>query len=984
MVGPILALNILIHSYLLPLLEGEAYFSYNWKIMFKPVTSSHDFPKMEKELLDKWYKNGTVDKYLHRNDKSSEKFSFLDGPITANNPMGVHHAWGRTYKDFWQRFWNMRGKHQRFQNGFDEQGLWVEVEVEKELGLKNKKDIENLVPGDKFASLEKFINLCKERVKKFSAIQTEQSKRLGYFMDWDNSYHTSSDENNYAIWNFLKNVHDKGWLYKGHDSVPWCPRCGTAISQHEILTEEYQELTHESVFFKLPIRKRKNEYLLVWTTTPWTIPSNIAVAVNKKEKYTAYEVGGDKLWLMDKRIKALENEKILINIKKGESLTGAKLIGWEYDGPFDDVPLVKETLGDYTHQVIDGEEFVTEEEGTGLLHVATGAGEEDFKLGLKNKLPVISSIEEDASYVSEMGEFAGKNAKWKPELIIDYLKQKDGGKFLLKTQMYKHRYPTCWRCKTELVWRVVDEWYIGMDKKDKSGKTYREQMMGVAKKINWMPTWGLERELDWLKNMHDWLISKKRYWGLTLPIWECDRCGNFEVVGGLSELKEKAAEGFEKFDGHSPHRPWIDQVKIKCSKCSEVISRIPDVGNPWLDAGIVPFSTMPQDWFPADFITESFPGQFKNWFYSLIAMATALKNTNPFKNILGFASVRDEKGEEMHKSRGNAIEFNEAADKIGVDVMRWMYLKQDPESNLNFGYHVADEVRRYFHLRLWNVYSFLVTYANLNNFMPTEDLDMPLENVLDRWIVSRLNESIKNVTKYVEKYQADKAVEDIENFVINDLSNWYVRRSRDRVALYAEEKDKKACLIILWFVLTEYSKLLASFVPFVSEEIYTNLTGEESVHLADWPEYDESLINKGLSLEMTQAREVVELAHAQRKEAGIKVRQPLSALSAQSPVVLSENVKKLIEDEVNVEEVVNKKGDLKVKLDVKLTDALKVKGEVRDIIRMIQEERKKLGTALDEKVSVTLPSWPSEFENEIKKKALVASLTKGDFSVKPA
>src|SRR3989344_2626834 len=649
---------------------------------FKPVSSSHDFPKMEKELLEKWYKNGTVDKYLHRNDKSSEKFSFLDGPITANNPMGVHHAWGRTYKDFWQRFWNMRGKKQRFQNGFDEQGLWVEVEVEKELGLKNKKDIENLVSDDKFKSLEKFINLCKERVKKFSEIQTEQSKRLGYFMDWKNSYHTSSDENNYTIWNFLKLIQDKGWLYKGHDSVPWCPRCGTAISQMEILTEEYKEITHETVYFKLPIKGRPNEYLLVWTTTPWTIPSNIAVAVKKDEVYEKYPIGKEYVWLMKKLVDRLKNEGILPGHSAAitDTSTGAMMVGWEYEGPFDDLPLVKETLKGYQHRIIDGGDVVTDIEGTGLLHVATGAGGEDFKLGLKNKLPVISSIEEDGSYISSMGKFAGKNAKKHPELIIDYLKAKNNGNFLLKTQNYKHRYPTCWRCKTELVFRVVDEWYIAMDKKDKSGATYREQMMGTAKKITWMPSWGLERELDWLKNMHDWLISKERYWGLALPIWECKKCHSVDVVGGLSDLREKAVEGFEKFKGNSPHRPWVDQVKIKCTNCGGTVSRIPDVGNPWLDAGIVPFSTMPKNWFPADFITESFPGQFKIWFYSLIAMSTALKKTNPFKTVLGYATVRDENGEEMHKSKGNSIEFNEAADKIGVDVMRWMYLKQDPET----------------------------------------------------------------------------------------------------------------------------------------------------------------------------------------------------------------------------------------------------------------------------------------------------------------
>ncbi len=951
---------------------------------FSPVNPQEDFPQLEHKWLKSWEENKIVEKYLSRNKSSKEKFSFLDGPITANNPMGVHHAWGRTYKDFWQRYWNMQGKRQRFQNGFDEQGLWVEVEVEKELGLKSKKEIENLVAGDKIKSLEKFINLCKERVRKFSEIQTEQSKRLGYFMDWDNSYHTSSDENNYAIWNFIKVVHSKGWLYKGHDSVPWCPRCGTAISQMEILTEEYKELEHESIYFKLPIKNRDNEFLLVWTTTPWTIPSNVAVAVNKKEKYSLYEIQENKLWIMDKRIKQLEEEDILSGGKVTQSLLGDKLIGWYYDAPFDDLSLVKKTLGSYQHIVIDGEDVVTEEEGTGLLHVAPGAGEEDFKLGKENNLPVISSIEEDASYMQEMGEFSGKNAKWKPEIIIDYLKNKNNGKFILTTQMYKHRYPTCWRCKTELVWRVVDEWYIAMDKKDKSGKTYREQMVEVAKKITWMPQWGLDRELDWLKNMQDWLISKKRYWGLALPIWECNKCGNFEVVEGKDALKNKAIEGFDKFDGNSPHRPWIDQVKIKCSKCSQIISRIPDVGNPWLDAGIVPFSTLPSDWRPADFITESFPGQFKNWFYALIAMSTAMDNQEAFKRVLGFGSVRDEKGEEMHKSKGNSIEFNEAADKIGVDVMRWLYLRTNPEHNVNFGYHVADEIRRLFVLRLWNVYSFFVTYSNLNNWYPSKK-DAEIKNTLDKWIVSRLNESIKNVTDFTELYQADKAVAEIENFVINDLSNWYVRRSRDRVALYSEdEKDKDACLSILWLVLSEYSKLLASFMPFISEEIYTNLSKNESVHLTDFPKAKINLIDVKLQQNMNLGRKVAELLHSLRKEREVKVRIPIREAKYSGPQELPEEILEIVRSETNTYKIFFEKKlpDFIVNAATNDENLDLNFGLARDIVRKIQEERKKSNASPDQKINVTLAFWPKEYEEFIKKRAQINQISEGkEFSI---
>ncbi len=941
---------------------------------FKPVSSQVDFPALERELLKKWYDEGIVEKYLHKNDENDEKFSFLDGPITANNPMGVHHAWGRTYKDLWQRWYNMRGFRERFQNGFDEQGLWVEVEVEKELGLKNKKDIENLVPESKFESLVKFINLCKERVKKFSGIQTEQSKRLGYFMDWDNSYHTSSDGNNYAIWNFLKVVWEKGWLYKGYDSVPWCPRCGTAISQHEILTENYAQITHESVYFKLPIKGKKNEYLVVWTTTPWTIPANVAVAVDPEKTYLKIKEGEDLIYLIEVRAKAL-------GVKKGEKVKGKDLVGLEYNAPFDDLPRIKEALKGYTHRIVENDNLIlpiSEEEGTGLVHVATGAGTEDFKLGKKMGLPVIELIDEEANYLDGTGDFSGKNAKNNPELIIDYLKSLKGGKFLLKTEKITHRYPRCWRCRTELVWRVVDEWYIAMDKKDKSGRTYREQMVEVAKKINWMPKWGLERELDWLKNMHDWLISKKRFWGLALPIWECKNCGNFEVIRGRDELKEKAFQGWGKFEGNSPHRPWVDEIKIECSKCGQLMDRIPDVGNPWLDAGIVPFSTMPPDFFPADFVTEGFPGQFKNWFYSLIAMSTALKNTNPFKNLLGFANVVDEKGAEMHKSTGNAIEFSEAADQAGVDVMRWLYLVQNPEENLKFGYNNIDEVRRRFYLILWNVYKFFIDYAIVSDW----DCDLKIggKTPLDEWILARLTETVLTANQSLEKYDASTASRAIEDFVVNDLSTWYVRRIRDRVGPLSDEEDRNLVLSILYGNLVTLSKLLAPFMPFISEEIFKNLIDEESVHLSDYPKGDKSLLNNQLILKMKSVRLIVELGHAKRKEENIKLRQPLASLMYKHSEKLSENLEKIIADELNVKKVEFKKsikGTLTVELDTKITLKLKEEGKARELIRNIQKQRKDQNLTLKDKIVIEAENWPKDFEDMILKSTASVKITKG-------
>jgi len=955
---------------------------------FKPVSSQVDFPALERELLDYWYKDGIVEKYIKKNQESTKKFSFLDGPITANNPMGVHHAWGRTYKDLWQRFFNMKEYAERFQNGFDEQGLWVEVEVEKELELHSKKDIENLVSGDKFKSLEKFINLCKERVKKYSSIQTEQSKRLGYFMDWDNSYHTSSEENNYEIWNFLKVVNEKGWLYKGHDSVPWCPRCGTAISQHEILTEDYKEIDHESVYFKLPIKNRNNnEYLLVWTTTPWTIPANIAVAVDKNAEYTKYPINDKEfIWVMSKAIDRLKKDGVLPphNATITETSQGAILVDLEYDAPFDHLPRINEAIGEYVHRVVETDDLImpiNTDEGTGLVHVATGSGTEDFKLGAKLGLPVIELIDEEANYLDKMENFSGKNAKKHPELIIDFLKEKNAERFLLTTKRIRHRYPSCWRCKTELVWRVVDEWYIAMDRDDKSSKTFREQMVEVTKKINWIPKWGLDRELDWLKNMHDWLISKKRYWGLALPIWECSKCGNFEVIGSKKEFKEKAVEGWKEFGVNSPHRPWIDQVKIKCSKCGEVTSRVPDVGNPWLDAGIVPFSTLPEEWRPADFVTESFPGQFKNWFYSLIAMSTALANEIPFKNILGFASLLDEKGEPMHKSKGNSIEFNEAADKIGADVMRWMYATQNPEANLNFGYTPASEVKRRFYLILWNSYKFFIDYAITSswNCDAQENVKSGL-TPLDKWVLARLTQVVLNVNSRLEKYDASSASRAIEDFVVNDFSTWYIRRSRDRVGPEADAEDRNVALSIMYGVLVTLSKLLAPFMPFISEEIYKNLTGDESVHLTSFPEGDESLLDEKLITDMKVVRKIAEIGLAKRKEEDIKLRQPLSKLIYQTLEKLSNELEQLLADELNVKQIEYKKSSVKeskIILDTKITPNLAAEGQARDLIRQIQQLRKEQNLTLADRTQIQTPSWPKEFEEYILKNTASVSIKKG-------
>jgi isoleucyl-tRNA synthetase len=923
-------------------------------VAFKPVPTRVDYVQLEHEVQSYWDQNDVMRKYMARNQSSDQRWSFIDGPITANNPMGVHHAWGRSYKDLYNRFWTMRGRKLRYQNGFDCQGLWIEVEVEKEMGFKSKRDIERHGVAD-------FVEACKARVQRFAAIMTQQSIRLGYWMDWDHSYFTNSDENNYSIWGFLKKCWQKGWLYKGHDTMPWCPRCGTGISQHEIVTEGYQEITHRSVYLKFPLSGRiadgersgdlqvatggagatatarpealegrgadssaigtsANESLLVWTTTPWTLAANVAAAVHPDLTYLRVKQGDDVLYVSQGALaSAIRGEHEVLGEVKGEDL-----IGLTYRGPFDELPV----QAGVQHRVVRWDE-VSDAEGTGIVHIAPGAGAEDFALSKEYGLDVIAPLDEDGTYLvnSGFGFLEGRFAGDVAQDVFDSLKTKG---LLYRVQDYSHRYPTCWRCGSELVFRLVDEWFINMDGAlgGASSQTLRDRMAEITRKARWIPDFGLARELDWLRNMHDWMISKKRYYGLALPIYECHACDHFEVIGSEVELQARAVSGWDEFEGHSPHRPWVDAVKIACSACGEPVERIKDVGNPWLDAGIVPFSTLDfrhnrdyfDQWFPADWVSESFPGQFRNWFYSLLALGTVMtldteyEGQPPFESLFSYALLRDESGEEMHKSKGNAIEFIEAAERMGADVMRWMYLRANPANNLNFGWHGSDELKRGFLSTLWNTYSFFVTYANIDGWAPTSPPsplslreegetgspsprkerglggEVPLTE-LDRWALSELNQLVATCTNALENYDSMTVCRQIEDFV-EGLSNWYVRRSRRRFWKPALSKaegsesdaDKQAAYETLWTCLATLNRLMAPLVPFLAEEMYQNLVcsglpgAPESVHLCDWPAVDEALIDRELSASVRLVQRLTSLGRAARAKANLKVRQPLAAV----------------------------------------------------------------------------------------------------------
>lgn len=964
---------------------------------FQPVDSHPNFSEQEHSIWRFWKTNNILQKYLNRNKNASKHFSFIDGPITANNPMGVHHAWGRTLKDTFQRYKNMQGFEQRFQNGFDCQGLWVEVEVEKEHKFKNKKDIERYGIG-------KFVEDCKIRAHKFADIQTEQSKRLGYFMDWENSYYTLSDENNYAIWAFLKKCFQDGNLYKGRDSVPWCPRCGTAISQHEILNEEYKEITHKTIVFRLPLKNDPTTSLLAWTTTPWTIPGNVALVVDPKLSYWKMKnVGspeaGQIIIVNPTQAGSAEKEASLAvrlgltdGWEKVEELQGSDLVGLEYTNPYNHLPAVREAFGDYIPRIVASDPVILQvdpSEGTGIVHIAPGAGTEDFRLGKKEQLPPVEQIDEAGIFLGGFGDFSGSSVQEVSSRVLQDLEEKE---IAFKIFAYTHRYPTCWRCKVELVWRVVDEWYIAMDATNhKKAKNYRNRLKSTAQQAEWIPKFGLSRELDWLTNMHDWLISKKRYWGLALPIYECS-CGNVEVIGSEEELKKRAVSGWDEFEGQSPHRPWVDKVKIECTKCKSEISRIPDVGNPWLDAGIVALSTLKyftdkkywNKWFPANFITECFPGQFKNWFYAQIAMSTIMEDKVPFETLLGHALVMDEHGEEMHKSKGNAIWFDDAVEQMGADIMRWLYLRQTTQNNLNFGYGPAEEVRRKFHLILWNSYKFVVTYAQIDKDATTKlgyTTVSQLKNLtdLDKWVLSRLHNTIKTVEQSLDKFATKEATQALESLV-NEFSTWYIRRSRDRIGPTAEnQQDKKTFYTVAYEVLVTLAKLLAPLTPYISESIYQNLkTFEmpESIHLCDWPTADEGFIDTKLEEQMKQAREVMEKGHSLRKFSGVKVRQPLASFATIKKEV-SDEINKLLLDELNTKEI--KYNQPKDRWDLNITPELELEGKARDMMREIQSLRRKKRCDLSELVLVEyLPEKygdvVGEWGSTIARKTLVEKL----------
>src|SRR3954463_11625451 len=680
------------------------------KQVFEPLPPVPDHPRLEEEILQWWEDEHVFDR-LREQNRGNEKWSFIDGPVTANRPaLGVHTAWGRTLKDAFQRYRALRGYDQRYQNGFDCQGLWIEVGVERDLGLNSKREIEEY-------GLEKFAAKCREVVVWSSEELTRGSQRLGQWMDWGNDYFTFSDTNIEYIWKFLKIVHGRGWLYMGHRATAWCPRCGTSLSQHELTQGGvYQERSDPSLFVRFPLKDHAGESIVVWTTTPWTLPANVAAAVHPEGEYGLRESGE---WVL---ASLFPDDTFVRHVK------GSELVGLRYEGPFDTLP----PGASVDHKIVPWEE-VTFDEGTGIVHIATGAGPEDFELGKQLGLPVLMPVDESGRFYDDYGWLHGLSTVEAADQIVGDLGERG---FLLEAGTYLHNYAHCWRCDTPIIYRLSDDWFIGVD-------DIRPKLLEENAKVQWVPEYMGKRMDDWLRNMGDWNISRRRYYGLPLPFYPCS-CGHLNVVGSKDELRERATEGFEGLE--ELRRPWVDRVPITCEACGEIVTRVPEVGDVWLDAGIVPFSTLGwenptpvpgglgtgaargltaadlpdhgywQEWFPADWVSEM-REQIRLWFYSLLFMSVALTGRAPYRRVLGYEKMLDERGRGMHGSVGNMIAAEEGFARMGADVMRWQYCMQPPNQNLLFGFTTGRQIQRKL-LTYWNSITFFITYANLAGYNP--------------------------------------------------------------------------------------------------------------------------------------------------------------------------------------------------------------------------------------------------------------------------
>lgn len=857
--------------------------------MYNKVPTDLKFIEREKKVEKFWKDNDIFQKSIdiHKNDKN---YTFFDGPPTANGKPHIGHVLTRVIKDMIPRYQAMKGHRILRKAGWDTHGLPVELEVEKQLGLDGKEQIEKY-------GLEPFIKKCKESVWKYKGMWEDFSSTVGFWADMDNPYITY--DNNYieSVWWSLKKIWDKGLLYKGFKVVPYCPRCGTPLSSHEV-AQGYKDVKDKTAICKFKCKDEDNTYYLAWTTTPWTLPSNLALCVNQDETYVKVKTINEKLGKEEHYILA----KALLSVLDGEyeiekEFLGKELEYREYEPLFDFKKLDKK------HYYVVCDSYVTLTDGTGIVHIAPAFGEDDARVGRKYDLPFLQLVNSKGEMTEETpwsGMFCKKADK---EVLLALDKENK----LFKVLNYEHSYPHCWRCDTPLIYYARESWFIKMT-------AVRDDLVKNNNTINWIPeSIGKGRFGDWISNVQDWGISRDRYWGTPLPVWECE-CGHRHAIGSIAELKEMSNNCPDNIE---LHRPYIDAVTIKCPKCGKEMHRVKEVIDCWYDSGSMPFAQWHYPFeneeifkenFPADFISEAVD-QTRGWFYSLLAISTLIFNEAPFKNVIVLGHVQDENGQKMSKSKGNAVDPFDALKEFGADAIRWyFYSNSAPWLPNRFHSKAVVEGQRKVMGTLWNTYAFYVLYANIDEFDPTKyTLDYDKLSVMDKWVISKLNTLVKDVDTCLGQYKIFECTKTIETF-IDDLSNWYVRRSRERFWAKGMEQDKINAYMTLYTSLVTLCKAICPMLPFITEEIYQNLVrsvnkeAPESIHLCSYPKVNEKYINKELENKMDEVLDIVVLGRNARNSGNVKNRQPIATM-----YVLGEKLDDLyldiIKDELNVKEV---------------------------------------------------------------------------------
>ena len=856
---------------------------------YKKVDTSLNFVEREKEVIEFWKQDDIFEKSIAKNE-GGEEFSFFDGPPTANGKPHIGHILTRVMKDIIPRYQTMKGKHVLRKAGWDTHGLPVELEVEKSLGMDGKQDIEKY-------GIEPFIKKCKESVWKYTDEWRKMSERVGYWVDMDHPYVTYHDDYIESVWWALKEIWKKGLLYKGHKIVPYCPRCGTALSSHEV-AQGYKDVKETSVVARFKVKGRENAYILAWTTTPWTLPSNVALCMNHDETYVEIEAGGARYILAEALASKFFEVYTVVERK-----TGKEYEGTEYEPLFD---YAKGSFREKAYYVVC-DTYVTLTDGTGVVHIAPAFGEDDYKVGRKYNLPVVQLVNERGCFDERCPELNGLFAKKADKLILDMLEEKG---LLFKKLPFEHSYPFCWRCDTPLLYYARSSWFIEVTK-------VKDRLIAANRSVNWMPETIKEGRMgNFLENVIDWGLSRDRYWGTPLPVWVCPDCGEIEVIGSKAELKEKChVQGDIEL-----HRPYLDDLTCTCKKCGGKMKRTPEVIDCWFDSGSMPFAQyhypfenkdLFEETFPADFISEAVD-QTRGWFYTLLAISTILFGRAPFKNCIVLGHVNDQNGVKMSKHKGNVVDPWSVLDKQGADAVRWyFYTNSAPWIPSRFGAEAVSEVQRKFQGTLWNTYAFFALYAEIDGYDPSRyDLKKCSLTLMDRWVLSRLNTLVKYVDEWLAAYNITDSARTIQEFV-DDLSNWYVRRGRDRYWGSEMTEDKAAAYTTLYTVLVTLAKLLAPYTPFMAEMMYRNLVpafypeAPESVHLCDFPAADESLIDLDLQMSMYGVLMLVAAGRSARNAGNLKNRQPLAEMlvASTAPLGLNEEMIAVVLDELNVKKM---------------------------------------------------------------------------------